>query len=307
MRLADILVFPCILLSTACSGAGESDSRIQHVWGQTRRGELPMRSSRVCESSFSGSPGAMRLQQLASRIAEANPQTFYGELDSAHLCIGIDTALKGADARSTPEQLRVAFSSGLVDLAQNDGQLAAVLSHELAHLSLQHRGFAETPPVLGSDSNFTQLQSVGRDVQAEIVRLALAKADPQQIFALNDNFADVLRRMNSRIDEVYGEKNAHVNWIEQEADDVGAEFFLRAGFNPDDYIEILWRSARGQRGETRDECEALVEAHRAKVSPAPRPERGAAVHPTTCWRVFHLTVDEWTHAHSAEIGTLNPR
>lgn len=307
MRLAHILLFSCILLSTACSGAGVSESRLHHVWGQTRRGELPRRPSRVCESSFSGTPAALSLQQLATRIAKANPQTFYDELAPANLCIGVDAALQGADARSTPEQLRIAFSSGLIGLAQNDGQLSAVLSHELAHLSLQHRGFAETPPLLGSDPNFTQLQSEGRKIQDDIVRLALAKADPQQIFALNDKFAEVLRRMNVRIDEVYGEKNAHVNWIEQEADDVGAEFFLRAGFNPDDYLEMLWRSARGQRGESRDDCEALVEAHRTEVSPAPRPERGAAVHPTTCWRVFHLTVDEWTHAHRAEIGTLDPR
>lgn len=307
MRIANLLAFSFALFNVACSRAGVSDSLLKHVWGQTRRGELPRRPSRVCESSFSQSPAAVHLQQLALRIAEANPQTFYDELDPAHLCIGIDTALQGADARSTPEQLRIAFSSGLIGLAQNDGQLAAVLSHELAHLSLQHRGFAETPPLLGADSSFGQLQSEGRDIQAEIVRLALAKADPQQIFALNDKFAGVLRRMNTRIDEIYGEKNAHVNWIEQEADDVGAEFFLRAGFNPDDYIEILWRSVRGQRGETRDECEALIQAHRAQVLPAPRPERGSAVHPTTCWRVFHLTLDEWTHAHRAEIGTIVPR
>ncbi|MEY3901407.1 MAG: Peptidase family [Pseudomonadota bacterium] len=230
------------LVSAACSRGERQDAQPQHTWGETRRGLIPSTQGRPCNIEFSTTPEAVRLNALAARIVAANPQTFSDGLELSKMCIGVDPGLQVVDARTTPESLRVAFSRPLVQLAQTDGELAAVLSHELAHITLQHSGFSEFPPRMNVDPAFLRWKADAKSIQDQIVALATAKADPQKIFELNAEFAKILALMNQRIDEVYGESNAHLNWIEQEADEVGAELFIRAGFKQEDFVQILWTS-----------------------------------------------------------------
>lgn len=299
-------MFCTVAFLLSCREPMVHEAGVRHIWGETRRGQSPQLPAERCDSVFTSSPEGQRLKLLADRIASRNPETFSGNLEISKICVGVDPRMNVIDARSTPESLSVVFSQQLVSLARNDDELAAVLSHELAHLTLQHQGFGETPPRMNSDAQYLQLRGQSKAIQDKIVALALAKAHPSEIFALNEQFAKIIPLINKRIDEIYGEENAHANWLEQEADEVGAEFFVRAGFSTQSFLEILWSSHPSELAD-RPSCESMIQNVLDSGKQSPRPARSAKSHPTTCWRVFHLKVDEWTHAHGAEIDTLKLR
>lgn len=293
----------CFALVCACGAQQTHNSRIDHVWGQTRRSDIFRGGGVVCEARSPDTPQTLKLRAVAARIAAENPATFSDVFDVSKMCLSVNPKIPGMDARTTPEAMRIDFSPQLMDLFASDDEVAAVLSHELAHVTLQHQGFGETPPRMTNDAVFLERQSESRKIQAAIVELAKAKADPQKIFILNAEFAKILEKMNKRIDEVYGEQNAHLNWLEQEADEVGAEFFVRAGFDRRAFINILWTSHRAS-GEERQACSELIDRTLREPDKAERPARGIQSHPSTCWRVYHLTVDEWAHTHAGEIARL---
>ncbi|NBX18718.1 MAG: hypothetical protein EBR09_15300 [Proteobacteria bacterium] len=285
-----------VFLLNGCAQSSADVAEFAHEWGQTRRGQRPAVQRKPCLLISS-----MRLSEISSRIAAANPAVFEGPLEISKFCIGVNGQLSGADARSNPETLTVEFSAQMLERATTDDQLAAVLSHELAHVALQHQGFGEIPPRAGTDALFLEIQAESKIIQSRIVELAKSKAEPEKIFALNAEFSVLLGKMNRRIDEIYGEENAHLNWIEQEADEAGAEFFVRAGFEKNAFVDILWATGKGE-GEDRNACSLLVEAARTVGTAERRPLRGNKNHPTTCWRVFHLIVDEWIKAHSGQVN-----
>lgn len=294
----------CCALFCACGVKPQHNAQIDHVWGQTRRIHDYRSAAVVCESRNSENPHAVKLRAVAERIAKANPSTFSDPFDVSKLCLWVNPKIDGLDARTTPESMRIDFSPQLMDLFASDDELAAVLSHELAHVTLQHQGFGETPPRMVNDPMVLEWQLAGRKIQAEIVALAKAKADPEKIFALNAEFAKILKKVNKRIDDVYGEENAHLNWLEQEADEVGAEFFVRAGYDRRAFVNILWTS-RAATSEERMACSELIDSALRDPHNAKRPSRGNKSHPSTCWRVYHLTVDEWAHAHAGELAKLD--
>lgn len=300
-----LMILVLLTLGTACGSPARDLSHVTHVWGQTRRSQIPAASNHTCNASASDARMTARLVSLAERIARANPETFTGDIQPSRICLTIDGRESAPLAVSVPERRHITFSLKLLELASNDDQLAAVLSHELAHITLQHQGFGEFPARMIDDPTFVDLRTQSQKIQQQIIALALAKADPSQIFVLNEQFSALLKSMNQRVDAVYGEQHAHINWFEQEADEVGAEFFLRSGFSKDSFSEILWKTRSGESMD-RDSCEQMIRtAEMSQNASAERPPRGKNTHPTTCWRDYHLRVDEWTHAHASEIGTLN--
>jgi hypothetical protein len=289
----------------ACGAPSAMDSGVNHSWGETTRGTPPEGRSAQCPTFDATHPDIARLNSLAEKITNANPETFRGKLQLSQLCIGINAAWNHLDARTQPEVKTILFSNPMVLVAQNDDELAAVLSHELAHITLQHQGFGEAPPRVAADPIFSDLKIRGQALQTEVAALAKQGGREQDIFRLSEQYGLLQRQMNERIDAVYGEANAHANWFEQEADEVGGEFFVRAGFKTNSYLSMLWRTSSAST-EDYQRCQGLIENALLKNSPV-RPERGGKVHPTTCWRAFHLKVDEWSHAHATEIGRLGSR
>jgi|GEM_PF-673663 len=298
--------FPVVaVLAVACGVVPPPDSNVKHTWGETSRGTPSEGRSAQCPAFDVSDSDINRLNSLAEKITSANPQTFQGNLSLSQLCIGINAAWTKLDARTQPEVKTILFSTPMILVAQNDDELAAVLSHELAHITLQHQGFGEAPPRLSADPIFVALKSRGQALQSEVAALAKQGGREKDIFHLSEQFGELQKQMNARIDAVYGEANAHANWFEQEADEVGAEFFVRAGFKSNSYLSMLWRTSSASVDDYQ-RCQGLIEEALVKNSSV-RPERGNKVHPTTCWRAFHLKVDEWSHAHAEEIGKLGSR
>lgn|GEM_PF-1597871 len=91
------------------------------------------------------------------------------------------------------------------------------------------------------------------------------------IKALHASYENFVRRAT--------EPGTFDNWTEQEADEVGYEYFLRAGFVPESFL-FNTRVSMGRAAF--DTC---VRNHVTKGVPPPR---GSANHPEHCWRVFDL-------------------
>jgi hypothetical protein len=75
----------------------------------------------------------------------------------------------------------------------------------------------------------------------------------------------------------YFKRSLLSNWIETEADEAGYEFFLRAGYQKDEYPKFFRNIDRFYGG---------IETRAADCS------RGEANHPKDCWRALHA-VQEW--------------
>jgi hypothetical protein len=81
----------------------------------------------------------------------------------------------------------------------------------------------------------------------------------------------------------YVKRSLLSNWIETEADEAGYEFFLRAGYQKDEYANFFRNIDKFYGGvETRaEDC-----------------RRGEANHPKDCWRALHA-VQEWERHQDA--------
>jgi hypothetical protein len=288
--------FVPILMSMAACGRerDDSSSRVLHTWGEVVRGHAP---SGKADCPTDGSGLASRLRNLAETLAQSNPGIFINGLALSSFCFVVDTADTNASASSSADTKTVVFSSKLIATAQSDAQLSAVVAHELAHITLQHAGAGEVSPRVLKTETGEAMNAQLRALQEDIKRLVHAGAPVSEIFAVSARYGEILSKLNELTDRIYGEENAHYNWLEQEADEVGAEFYVRAGYGISDFADMLWAS-HGQSSRDVTECKVLIQG--ALEGSSVRPHRGTASHPTPCWRAFHLLVDEFgSHgAHS---------
>ncbi len=104
----------------------------------------------------------------------------------------------------------------------------------------------------------------------------------RQIKACEDGLRPFQEEFDLFITTIAG-ADAKFNWREQEADEVGYEFYLRAGFAPE---AIVWLSKSLMGEKSFNECMA---DHVAKKIP---PTRGTGSHPSLCWRIYDYLVLE---------------
>lgn len=100
---------------------------------------------------------------------------------------------------------------------------------------------------------------------------------------------DIGRALASKKDEIKSlqEKlvgGALYNWAEEEADDVGLELYLRAGWSPAFYSEIFRKQSISKKEDVAA-CQALLGSRTG-------PDRGMGPHPASCWRIYNATVLE---------------
>ena len=80
-----------------------------------------------------------------------------------------------------------------------------------------------------------------------------------------------------------------MNWEEQEADEVGFEFYRRAGFRDNEFFNMLYQLAITS-GEVpkRDIVACMQKSFKtiALKKETFEPPRGSSTHPDYCWRIF---------------------
>ncbi|HYX33358.1 MAG TPA: M48 family metalloprotease [Oligoflexus sp.] len=119
------------------------------------------------------------------------------------------------------------------------------------------------------------------------IRLVLEKSFAP-LAALQSKRSELIRQIRTIprdkiIDDGAG---AERNWKEQEADEVGFELYLRAGYKADRYTSIdkIMLSKRA----TEKECNDLLT--KGEV-----PARGSQSHPSSCWRIFNNNREKTLH------------
>jgi hypothetical protein len=96
-----------------------------------------------------------------------------------------------------------------------------------------------------------------------------------------------------------------LNWTEQEADEVGYEFFLRAGFNANAYGKgNLDQLKRQDDPDGYELCLASLKG--ALGGSLVKIERGLSDHPSECWRAYDILVLE-TQKHEKDYSDLLPK
>ncbi len=172
--------FGLAILAISCTAPTRS-SEVQHSFGKTRRD--PKKPFETCQTSTPGDSALATAQSYVQRIAyyimKKNPQTFDGDLAPEKFCFQIvDSATVNASA--AVESRLITFYRGIFDVMQNDGQIAAVMAHELAHVSMYHAGGIEKEEV----ENDPRWQSESGAIKQRIQSL---KANEMDLYQRSDS------------------------------------------------------------------------------------------------------------------------
>jgi predicted SprT family Zn-dependent metalloprotease len=357
-------------LLLACQPGAPQSSSLDHTLGQTARTRSALKS---CTGDDPSRPVINYMHTLVKELVSTNSGTFQGVLDPSHFCLKLkeDDEINGLAYIDNGE---IHLTKGLIRAVEYDADIAAVLAHELAHITMDHRYelehekvqagskvnelraqlatkqdeyraqkagyYPELIVIIQKDPAFldslAQLKAPWLKYSIEDIRELLSTAEPslQQKAGLIDDLysvrgqldyeesdrksletssswisirtilsrsdqelkpiQDKLAELNDSLDDLPRDDligdgpGAARNWKEQEADEVGFEFYLRAGFRPDRFTRIhniLMAQSRSDR-----ECESLLSAGQL-------PTRGAASHPSSCWRIHNINQRE-TMAHA---------
>lgn len=126
MRFLGLLLFAVSLLATSAT--------------TDLRRETSVELEDCDRSQFSDRfPSTVRYsQQLMQHIMENNPDVFHGDLAPENFCIGITNNRVGGRAWADSKTRTMVIDPNLVLRVQNDAQLAWIIAHELAHVSMRH-------------------------------------------------------------------------------------------------------------------------------------------------------------------------
>jgi len=109
--------------------------------------------------------------------------------------------------------------------------------------------------------------------------------------------------LGKALDAAYGAGElAYLNWVEQEADEVGYEMCLRAGT---DVTQFPYIHRYVMQHATEDRVEKL-DACLAEIASGEIPDRSTLTHPSACFRLYDLVIRE-PRIHQAQYGALAQR
>ncbi|MBX3641345.1 MAG: M48 family metallopeptidase [Nitrosomonas sp.] len=137
---------------------------------------------------------------------------------------------------------KIGVHSGLVDLVDNQDQLATVIGHEIGHVLAKH-------------SNERMSQKLGAQVG---VSLIAAIAAPQS--AMGQTAVSLLG-----IGAEYGIIMPFSRLHESEADTIGLELMAKAGFNPSESITLWLKMAQASEGPQPAEFLSTHPSHATRI------------------------------------------
>ncbi|MFO0679375.1 MAG: M48 family metalloprotease [Polyangiaceae bacterium] len=223
------------------------------------------------------------LEEIVAALVAANPTTFRGALAPEKFCIAVVVG-EDRNGNADPFSGLVRIETSVIARAANDAQVAGIVAHELAHVTMRHGvveydlgigekdGFERVPPKVREDAAWRDAKKKGDDAAAKKRALELVS------------------------------KEELANSAELEADSVGLVLSLRAGLAP---AEFTWGNRieiEAQRPGPDDAPELTREQRLAlpadwmwkrcleRIEKGEVPDRGADVHPSDCYRVYNARV-----------------
>lgn len=228
---------------------------------------------------------------MARRIMHANPSVFNGDLATENFCFGIKYNENGR-AWANAETRSFVMDTGMLTRVQNDAQLAFVVSHELAHVSLRHfhGGYPVSGPAISA------ADAALREIRAQMM------LESNRTHEASERLNDEEHRHQAVIDDAIRAQFGEItgNWEEGEADRAGAQFYLAAGFTKD---EIAWRSQQVVITDERNEdphspppqisaqeriSQAYAGCDVTNIASMSEPARGGGPYPNQCWTIWNL-------------------
>lgn len=234
---------------------------------------------------------------VARRVMAANPSVFRDDLAFENFCFGVRFNDTGGRAFADADSRSFYIETGMLQRVQNDAQLAAVVSHELAHVSLRHfhGGYPVSGPAITAAA--TEVRRISARIFDEETR-----PTGEENALLNGELRAQNEIINNAITAQFGAGILN-NWVEAEADRIGAQLYLAAGFTSD---ELAWRAQQiviaRQRNEdvhgpppqisAQERINLAYEGcHVSDRANMPQPERGNLRYPLECWSIWNLRHD----------------
>lgn len=293
-------------------------SELSHEFGKTRVDPFELIDCRQILTEAPAYPQATTyVQNILNHITTQNPQTFRDVYAPESFCIDLQEGPFNAVA--DPQTGIVTVFTGVVKAAMNDAEIAAVLSHEIAHITMQHMDLMTQADwqKMGEDGqtkvydrfdvmfDLDDLMLQLEQEQATLKELGEKQPDDRQaIQTSRQRIQDLEKSIQAKQRELetstvavqaasqekLGDKDQAFSSVEREADEVGFEFYLRAGFHPAAFGTIM-RSfypvdVIKQQGEFL-KCLANI-----TFPVGGNPDRGSEFHPSPCWRLYNVTVGE---------------
>lgn len=143
-----------VFASSACQ-PNFSSSEVKHEFGVTQRTRESMADCHQQAASSIFPVIDSYLKDLATVLFEANPSTFGSFYTPDKFCF---TSEKNhvLNAFAIPATGQVKFFTGMIEHAANDAQIAAIMAHELAHVTMAHDG-RQVHPKLAKNAEWKAL------------------------------------------------------------------------------------------------------------------------------------------------------
>lgn len=356
----------------SCKHQTGSSSEAKHEWGQNVRVDEPIRPGHCIEKSnlqhlknkddgWDYTEASNYIKKLTKVIMDSNLETFKDELDFKNFCFYV-MQYYDDNAYTTPPKANIVFHDKMIALANNEAELAMVISHELAHLTMSHNnrmhpklrldaqyktavmendayesattealranrdGFSKTFGEDEQDLKWSMLDAKSTIVSLQTQNVAHPELASVNQSAIDRAYADIkrsakdsktkgiLEKIISSIQEasalsikldkekkskgidvetellrVLGPEYLSINasWTEQEADEVGYEFYLKAGFDQKTYGDQRLNSLSAEEVKV---CDQLV--LQMQLEGSAHAEKGVEIHPNYCWRRFNIRFAE---------------
>ena len=221
-RLAALALCVLLLGLAGCAKApytGRSQLIMYSEADEVKMGFAAMQQVLKKEKEVTGTPESARVERVGRRIAAVAERPQYRwEFHTIEKDVVNAFCLPGG---------KVAVYTGLLDLADTDAELAAVVGHEVAHALARH-----------SNEKMSRARMVQVGQLAAMVGVAAAGGSSQAAQAVGDGYAGAMNMAvmlpNSRE-------------MEYEADHIGLLLMAKAGYDPHAAIEF-WQKMLKQAG-----------------------------------------------------------
>ena len=158
---------------TVTSCLRPSASKIKHNFGETNRSDTDAQPCVYDENASENKAADLYLKSIATEIASRNPDTFRGNFAIGNICLYYKTNSE-LNATAALKKNLIQFNSALVNAAASDAEIAAVMAHELAHLTMQSEHIDIAPQLL-TNPEWQKLSKEGHEkgtaLNSEINRL----------------------------------------------------------------------------------------------------------------------------------------